>query len=223
MKNIVTFSGWGQDYDALENIAPDATHINYKDFDSVEALFESLDGVDCDIAIGWSLGGQLALRAINSDVIKPESLVLIATPFQFISGPSLKYGIDIDSFNEFMNNFSNNPEKTLLQFSLLIAQGDKDAKQIAKRLRNSNKEDAIKWLYWLEQLRNFNCQTMDYNKIPPTLAIVGSSDNVVDASQADLFRPLIRSGYKTEILDNCGHAPHLHDEQKVRQLILGAV
>ena len=223
MKNVVTFSGWGQNYDALENIAPGAAHINYKDFDSVEALFESLQGIQCDIAIGWSLGGQLALRAIDSDVIEPKRLVLISTPFQFIAGPGLKCGIDVDSFNVFMNDFSHDPVKTLKQFSLLIARGDKDAKEIARRLRNSDKEGAAKWLYWLEQLRSFTCQTMDYNKIPPTLAIIGSGDSVIDSSQVDLFRPLIRSGYKAEVLDNCGHAPHLHDEQKVRQLILEAV
>ncbi len=219
MKNIIAFSGWGQSYDALENIVPGANHINYKDFESIDVLFESLKGAPCDILVGWSLGGQLALRAIESDILKPKRLVLLSTPFQFISGQGLFCGINMDNFIEFENDFTHDPEKTLKQFATLIAHGDKDAKNIKRILRNSNHEDASKWLYWLEQLRCFSCKSMSYDKVPPTLAIVGSEDRIIKASQIDLFRPLIRSGYKATIFENCGHAPHLHDEEKVRELI----
>lgn len=220
MQNVITFSGWGQNYDALENIAPNAKHIDYTKFNNIEELFASLQNTPCDILIGWSLGGQLALRAIDADVIKPKRLVLISTPFQFVSGKGLKCGIDIDSFNEFENEFTHDPVQTLKQFASLIARGDKDANKIARELRKSDKADAEKWLYWLDQLRTFSCQAMNYAKIPPTLAIVGSGDSVIGSAQVDLFRPLIRSGYKTAVLPQCGHAPHLHDEQKVRDLIL---
>jgi pimeloyl-ACP methyl ester carboxylesterase len=219
MKNIITFSGWGQDYDALENIAPGANHINYKDYDDIESLFASLKNTPCDILIGWSLGGQLALRAIEADILKPERLVLISTPFQFIASDSIRCGINMDSFIEFENDFTNDPEKTLKQFANLIARGDKDSAQIARTLRKSDKADAKKWFYWLNELRKFSCKSMNYDKVPPTLAISGSEDSIIEATQIDLFRPLIRSGYKTAIFDKCGHAPHLHDEKKVRDLI----
>lgn len=221
MKNIITFSGWGQDYDALENIAPGANHINYSEFDNIESLFAALRDTPCDMLIGWSLGGQLALRAIDADILKPKRLVLISTPFQFISGHGLYCGINMDSFIEFENDFTHDPVKTLKQFATLIAKGDKDAKNIARILRNTDNEDAAKWLYWLDQLRSFSCKRMNYDKVPPTLAIIGSNDRIIQSSQIDLFRPLIRSGYKAAILEKCGHAPHLHDEDKVRELIAG--
>lgn len=222
MQNIITFSGWGQNYDALENIAPKATHIDYKQFNDIEQLFESLADKPCDLVIGWSLGGQVALRAIDAGILKPKRLVLIATPFQFVSGSGLKCGIDVDSFNEFENEFSHDPVQTLKEFSNLIARGDKDASKIARELRKSDKDDAEKWLYWLNQLRNFSCQALNYTKFPPTLSIIGSCDSIIGSAQVDLFRPLMRSGFKVAILQECGHAPHLHDEAKVRELILEA-
>ena len=219
MKNIIAFSGWGQDYDALENIVPGANHINYKDFENIDSLFESLKGVQCDVLVGWSLGGQLALRAIEADILQPKRLVLISTPFQFISGQGLFCGIKMDSFIEFENDFTHDPEKTLKHFASLIAHGDNDAKNIIRILRNANSVDASKWLYWLEQLRSFSCKNISYDKVPPTLAIIGSEDRIIESSQIDLFRPLIRSGYRAAILEKCGHAPHLHDEERVRELI----
>ena len=58
--------------------------------------------------------------------------------------------------------------------------------------------------------------------MPATTAIHGRDDTLVDASQTSLYKSLIKN-YKFEIFDSCGHAPHLHDEDRVKNIIQSAL
>lgn len=222
MTHTITLSGWGQPADSLENIAPGATHIDYKDMRSIDELFAHLRGKECDTLIGWSLGGQLALRAIDAGVLTPRQLVLLATPFQFIMGRGLKCGIDTDSFNVFENNFRKDPQQSLKDFARLIARNDTYAKRIISSLQAKRVENPDAWLHWLDHLRHFSCQLLDLTRMPTTLAIVGREDSVVDPTQADLFRPFC-ADFRLVTLPNCGHAPHLHDPDAVKESITSAL
>ncbi|MCE3233642.1 MAG: hydrolase [Rickettsiaceae bacterium] len=218
MTKVVTLSGWGQNFNALENIAPGANHIAYRDFGNTEKFLSSLKDIACDVLIGWSLGGQLALNAIDAGVLSPKLLVLIATPFQTLKSNSFRCGMDIDTFNEFESDFIKKPEETLNQFILMIAQNDSKAKEIITALRKNKETDAVKWLPWLDELRNFSCNKLDFQGMPKTLSIHGRDDTVFDVSQAGIFHPFIKD-YTSIIFEKCGHAPHLHDTEKVRNLI----
>lgn len=218
MTRIISFSGWGQEYDALENIAHGAMHVDYKSFENIESLFKSMENTECDLLIGWSLGGQVALRALSSGTIRAKALVLLATPFQFVAGGGLKCGIDMDNFNNFVSGFKKDPVATLKQFALLVGKNDENAKDIIRKLKERDYENVEKWAYWLDELGNFSCSRIDFSRIPKTLAIHGRDDSVVDVSQTGLFRPFI-ADYKLEVMDNCGHAPHLHNEPKVKRLV----
>lgn len=220
--NTLTFSGWGQAPDALANIAPNATHIKYRDYPDTSSLFTSIKGTACDLLIGWSLGGQLALRAVDSGVLKPKLLVLLATPFQFLSSKSFKSGMDGDTFHAFETSFHNNPEATLEQFALLIAKNDSNAKRIITYLKSQPKQNPDKWSHWLEELRTFSCSKLSFNNMPKTIAIHGRDDTIVDVAQAGILHPLI-ADYTCHIFEKCGHAPHLHDEKQVIEIINSAL
>ncbi len=58
--------------------------------------------------------------------------------------------------------------------------------------------------------------------MPKTFSIHGRDDTIVDVTQTGLFKSLI-SDYALEIFDACGHAPHLHDEARVREIIKAAL
>ena len=60
-------SGWGQPADALASIAPDATHLGYTHHDNVADVLSAIakEAARYDRIIGWSLGGQLAVRAVK--------------------------------------------------------------------------------------------------------------------------------------------------------------
>lgn len=221
MTDIVTFSGWGQAYDALDNIAPGARHIDYAGFQDISELYAHLDGTTCDVAIGWSLGGQLALRAIDEGALSAKLLVLIATPFQFVESPEVKCGMPENIYEGIRQDFENDPEKMLRGLSALIARNDSREKDILRQLKPST-QPSFNWLYWLDELENFSGNTLNFDNEPRTMMIHGREDTVVDVTQSSLFIPFF-PGHHTEIIDRCGHAPHLHDEGRVKQLIQDAL
>src|SRR5690349_8984668 len=122
MSNVFTISGWGQAHDSLASIAPDsATHLDYSNFTNIGAFFDSIKGQAPDILVGWSLGGQIALRAISDGIIKPKKLVLLATPYQFVASKDVKCAMDRDTFNLFHTGFENDPVKAIKRFLTLIS------------------------------------------------------------------------------------------------------
>ncbi|MDB2414970.1 alpha/beta hydrolase [Rickettsiales bacterium] len=217
MTSIVTFSGWGQQYDSLDIIAPKANHIAYGHLENIDDLFQKIGHIECDILIGWSLGGQISLRAIDKKIIKTKKLVLISTPFQFVEGRGVKGGLSSEYFTKFQSDFSDDPIKTLNQFSLLVARNDKNQKEIIKTLRKNDPEE-LNWKYWLNELESFSCNFINFDNIPETLIIHGREDSIVDIAQTGVFIPLIKECQRV-ILDQCSHAPHLHDPKYVKELI----
>jgi pimeloyl-ACP methyl ester carboxylesterase len=224
MNNIITISGWGQSSDSLANVAPEgALHLDYSKFANINDFFESIKGHNPDLVIGWSLGGQIALRAISEEIINPKALCLIATPYQFVVSKEIKCAMDRDTFNLFYRNFENDPVKTIRRFATLISLNDIHAHDILVKLRQgADIEHASKWLYWLEELENFSCNSLDFSKVPKTFAIHGRDDTLVDVTQTGLFKSLIKD-YTLKVLENCGHAPHLHDSIQVSKIIQAAL
>lgn len=219
MNKILTFSGWGQMPDALEAVAPGAEHVPYYGHSSIESLFESLQGTYVNCVVGWSLGAQIAIRAIEQGCLKADKLVLISPPYQFVSHHSLRAGMPREEFYAFEQAFAGNSEKVLRQFGLRVAKNDSEAKNIAGKLLD-NFPSSPYWSYWLEELGKFSCRYVDFTNFPETTIIHGNRDAVVDVSQIGLFVPFL-PGCHIEIIDNCSHAPHLHDMEKISKLIQG--
>jgi pimeloyl-ACP methyl ester carboxylesterase len=217
-KKIATFSGWGQPYDALKIVAGDAEHIRYNNFDDIDKLFASIKGNKYQTVIGWSLGGQIALRALDAGIISADKLVLIAAPFQFISENGMHCGMDIDTYTSFENMFNEDKQKTLQYFATLIAKNDRSMRGIARDLKSNMTDNLDNLSYWLGQLRNFSSSSLSFADIPQTTIICGQDDTIVDVTQSGLFGVLIKD-CSINILEKCGHAPHMHDSEKVKELI----
>ena len=224
MTNIMTFSGWGMAHDALANVTPEGSHhVDYSNFTSAQELFKSLKGQSPDVLVGWSLGGQLALRAISDGILAPKKLILLATPYQFVANKEVKCAMDKDTFSIFVRDLGRAPEMTLKRFITLISLNDANAYDIITKLKQTTSmENSKKWFYWLEELENFSCNSIDFSIIPTTYAIHGRDDTIVDSTQTGLFKSLI-ADLHLEIFDHCGHAPHLHDEARVKAIIQSAL
>ena len=230
-KNITCISGWGQKFDSLEFIFNDkifdpffVSSLDYSGFDDVEKFFSSVatnidSGVSTssEILVGWSLGGQLALRLIERKILQPKLLILIAPPFQMIKTPKIKSGMASDTFKKFRNGFAQAPNATLKQFSILTSMNDKNAGEIARTLDVSDKNFA-QLIYWLDELARFSCFDLDFSNMPPTLYFHGAGDMIVHVSQAEYFKARI-ANFSENIFANCGHAPHLNDVTRMRQII----
>jgi pimeloyl-[acyl-carrier protein] methyl ester esterase len=223
---ILCFSGWGQKFDSLESIfdpiffAQNQIYsFNYSKFYDVESCFAEIkkENFNPEILIGWSLGGQLAVRLIEKNILKPKLLILLAPPFQMIKKPNIRSGMAQNTFDEFYQNFASAPTQTLQQFSILTAMNDKHAKEIAKTL-DINNENFEQLKFWLKELERFSCFDVNFENMPRTLFVQGAGDMIVHESQAQYFKERIRN-FRLEIFNNCGHAPHLSDVKKLREII----
>jgi len=222
---ILTLSGWGQPHDALEVVAPSATHFDYSDFENVADVLGALAEVaqNYDVIIGWSLGGQLAVRAISAGLIMPKKLLLIGAPFQFVRTDFLNLGMPQDQFQKFRDNYANNSARTLAKAWELVAIGDANSEIVKEHLQKQNKEKMLEknWLNWLDLLNDFSCNSLDFSNFPliDTLLLHGAGDAVVSHAHAQEFVKNIPYA-KHILLENSGHAPHWHDSAQVRKHIL---
>lgn len=220
MKTLA-LSGWGQPPDALASLLPEATHLAYAHCDSVEAALAAIADTarGYDRVVGWSLGGQLLVRAIAARMMQPKRLVLIAAPFQFVdSGGGL--GMGPASFAQFSHNFLHHPLRTLHKAWELIAHSDRHADIIRSQMAEFSKDAVLAhdWMAWLSRLEGFSCEGLDFSGFPPTLIVQGGQDLVVEPGQAQRFAALIPKA-TLKLLPECGHAPHWHDRALVRQWI----
>lgn len=221
MRTLV-LSGWGQPHDALNSALPDATHFAYAHYDSTKvamaAIAESASEHDC--VVGWSLGGQLAVRAISEGLMQPKKLVLIGVPFQFVKSEELPLGMPPLVYQTFCDNYASNPKRTLRKAWDLISYGDQREQDVKQYLSQHDKEEILStnWQRWLEDLRTFSCEGFNWKNFPPTLLIHGDKDAVVWHEQSERFARLIPSA-TLEIWPGCGHAPHWHDSKKLYELI----
>jgi len=226
LKEIVCLSGWAQKPSSLESIFDDreffdvsVSSYNYLKHSSIENFFEAFSRkyqkLDC--LVGWSLGGQLAVRLIAKKIIKPKLLVLIAPPFQFVKNSHIKAAMPHSSYQEFLENFKKSPDAALKKFSILAILNDANAKII---IDNLALEDASSksLVYWLEELGRFSCFDINFENFPETLYFHGSGDMIVYPSQKDYFKERI-SSFTEVVVEKAGHAPHLSNVEKIRAYV----
>lgn len=222
MLKTATISGWGQAHDSLQAIAPDATALTYAHKRDAASALQAIsrNARDCELLIGWSLGGQLLVRAIAAGLLKPKKLVLIATPFQFVARPDNRIGMPADLYHTFRDNYAANAAKTLTKAWATIVKGDAHAAHIRHQLEAIDKTQVLAqdWLAWLDVLHGFTCADLYLADFPPALLIHGQEDAVVYHEQSLMFKQAIPHA-KLLTLPHCGHAPHWHNSEKIKQAI----
>lgn len=217
----LALSGWGQPHDALATIAADATHLDYARHESVDvALAQIAEAARShDTVIGWSLGGQLAVRAIATGLMRPRKLVLIGTPFEFVKdGRNGTMGRM--TYDKFRGNYASHPERTLRKAYELILHGDRNAERIRGYLERHDRQAVLakNWLAWLDRLGGLSAGALDLAHFPDTLLVHGANDAVVEHAQARRFAEALPQS-TLAIWEGCGHAPHWHNPEALAQLI----
>lgn len=204
----VALSGWGQPHDALAGVVPDAVHLDYAHAANVDEVFRMLKMHEPERIIGWSLGGQLAVRAVAAGVVKPKQLFLIAVPYQFKANA------------KFEQNYARNPARTLEKAWALIHHEDSKSEYIKDTLSGFNKDAVLQkdWLRWLRLLMHYNCDNLELSTFPATTLLQGDKDVVVEPEQSERFANKIPHARKV-LWVGCGHAPHFHDTNRTRELI----
>lgn len=213
---ILCLTGWQQEKNALATIAPDALHFDYAAYDNVETVFQMLPKTP-DVAIGWSLGGQLLVRAVAGRHIRPEKLILLAAPFQCIADAHFPQGMRTEDFNAVKSHYVRNPEAAVAQFQALVAMGDKYPRRILKAIR----PDSALWRdgkFWLDELGRTSCRELDFSEFPETIILHGEYDKVIHPASAKEFSLRLPSA-KVFWLPDRGHALHIEGKDYLLKLI----
>lgn len=217
--STLTLSGWTQPTDAVaQALAPDANIFDYSEYATPEASFAGLEAFkNVENIIAWSLGGQLAVRAIAAGVLRPKHLTVIAPPYQFVQAGA---GMDTTTFTLFRENYASDPARTKQRFHALVAKGDRDMRRILPLLGHHHAvEDTARWLPWLDDLGATSLDKLNLSALPRTLLVQGVNDAIVPAAQAERFAnhaPQIT----VERWDDVSHAPHMHDAARLTASIV---
>lgn len=221
MKTL-TLSGWTQPAGALAETLdlPGLHSLDYSDYATPEASFAALDAYrDAERVIGWSLGGQLALRAIAAGILRPAQLVLIATPYQFVSDTHFRGGMDPVTYRQFRENYATDTARTMGRFAALMGKGDAEGKRISATLVHHPEGHAVaRWLPWLDQLGTDSMRHLDLTRMPPTLIVHGEGDAIAPVAQGEMLAAQIPHARLVR-WEGTGHAPHLRDSMRLTEQI----
>jgi len=216
----LTLSGWTQPSDALAEHIPGALTFDYSDYPDAESAIAALRAFrEVPRIVAWSLGGQLALRAIAAGALAPERLILIAPPFQFVKDDTFPHGMSPVTFEQFRHNYATDADRTKERFHGLIGKGHRDPRAILRRLRHHPEvTDTARWLPWLDGLGR---DSLSGITLPPggdVTLLHGVGDAIVPVGQADYIRALLPEA-RYEYWEETGHAPHLEDTQRLLALL----
>lgn len=213
--STLLLSGWTQPIDALAHLEEGATPFDYSDYADADAAIEALRETKPSRVIAWSMGGQMALRAMAAGALRPNHLTLIAAPMQFVSDANMK-GMDPTTFSLFRESYARDPARTKTRFHGLVAKGDRDMKRVMGLLgHHLEVENVARWLPWLDDLAAHRLDESALASAPATLIIHGMNDAIVPFAQSERLARLLPH-VQLNAWAEVGHAPHVHDADRLR-------
>lgn len=217
---ILALSGWGQPHDALSHAFPSATHVDYARADGFESALKLLEPYqDYDVVVGWSMGGQLAVRAVAENVLSPRMVMLLATPYQFVKTAKNPIGMRADTAALFRENFLRDAPRTLKKSYALISHEDSREEHIKPYLADAMRRlPGYDWLHWYDELTTHTPGGYIQKTFPRTLIVHGARDVVVPSGHSDEWKKHIPHAH-VHVWDSCSHAPHWHDGPRLRTVL----
>jgi len=172
--------------------------------------------------IGWSLGGQIAMKYCLKYPKNVKNLVCISSTPCFIRKLGWEYGISINFFSKFKNNLLNNWKKTLKSFFLLQIKEDKESKNILKKLENDFMGQQLPTKEGLEKSLEILAEIDMRNEVKniniPALIITGKLDYISNYKASIWMQSQIKES-KIFIFDSAGHIPFLNHQRTCFKLI----
>ena len=172
--------------------------------------------------IGWSLGGQIAMKYYLKYPKTVNYLVCISSTPCFIRKPGWENGVSINFFSKFKKNLSNNWQKTLKNFFLLQIKENAGKRNILRKLENDfinqhppSKEALEKSLEILEE-NDMRTEVKNINI--PTL-IISSKKDAISNYKASIWMQSQIKDSKIFIHDSAGHIPFVSYQRKCFELI----
>ncbi|MEH6413935.1 pimeloyl-ACP methyl ester esterase BioH [Pseudomonas sp. CGJS7] len=172
--------------------------------------------------LGWSLGGQVALRAGLDHPQHVRGLIMIASSPRFVVGEDWPHGVSPDLFRNFGSALERDFRGTLEGFLALEALGSASAQEELRALRQQafeRGEPAERALHeGLTLLDGFDVRGELPRLQVPSLWISGRRDRLVPAGAMPAAAALAPQA-RSVVIAHAGHAPFLGAPDEVTQII----
>ena len=173
--------------------------------------------------IGWSLGGQLALAAALRQPQRVTQLLLVCASPRFRQGPGWPNAMAEQTLRQFASALALNHQQTLARFLSLQVQGDEQARETLRLLRQEVAErpepepqaleDGLKLLLEVDLRERLGALAV------PSLWLFGERDTLAPAAVIGELEQLAIPQARFAQLAGCAHAPFLsHPDSSLRLL-----
>ncbi|RPE80000.1 pimeloyl-ACP methyl ester esterase BioH [Vulcaniibacterium tengchongense] len=162
--------------------------------------------------LGWSLGGQFALRAALDHPGRVRGLVMVASSPRFVAGADWPHGVAPQLFGEFGESLRRDFRGTLEGFLALEALGSTHAQEELRDLKRqafARGEPAERALQeGLALLDTFDARA-ELSRLPvPSLWIAGRRDRLIPPGAMPAAAALAPQA-RSVVIAGAGHAPFL--------------
>ena len=174
------------------------------------------------IILGWSMGGQIAIKlAVKySDFI--NNLILISTTPCFIKRKGWSYAVDDKNLIEFATQLTKSRKKTILNFLALQLLGTEGSHKIINDLKHdfiNNENENYKGLVpALKLLRSVDLRLLVSKVKIPSLIISGGKDKLTPY-EASLWMQKKIVNSKIENIETASHIPFISHKNTVLNLV----
>lgn len=162
--------------------------------------------------VGWSLGGQLALRWALLHPAQVNRLVLLATTPCFVQKENWGGAMAADTLQDFAGSLLQNHAQTLRRFVALQVRGSENEKQILSELRaqlfSKGEPDLAALKGGLEILRDTDLREHLKNITQKTLVIGGVRDMLTPQAASAAMAAALPNA-KLQLIQGAAHAPFL--------------
>jgi pimeloyl-[acyl-carrier protein] methyl ester esterase len=162
--------------------------------------------------LGWSLGGQVAMRAALDHPHKIARLILLASTPRFVAAEDWPRGVASDDLQAFGSALLADPQATLLRFLSLQTRGMPGQKTLQQQLRQTllaapaPRRDALAG--GLAILRDTDLRDELPRLMQPALVLHGALDALTPPAAGTWLARVLPAAQHVE-LARAAHAPHL--------------
>jgi pimeloyl-[acyl-carrier protein] methyl ester esterase len=164
------------------------------------------------IAVGWSLGGMVAINIACRYPHLVRKLVLVASSPQFVVSDDWPCAVQRSILQSFADDLVKDYRATIMRFLSIQTLGSEQARVAVRELRDKvfiNGEPHIDSLTkGLDILQQCDLREQAEQVRCPTLVVVGEKDTLVPACSGDYTRQLITESI-AKTIPGAGHAPFI--------------
>ncbi|MHB1094080.1 pimeloyl-ACP methyl ester esterase BioH [Thiobacillus sp.] len=172
--------------------------------------------------LGWSLGGQVAMRAALDHPHRVARLILLASTPRFVMSEGWEYGMPLADLEDFSSALLADPHATLLRFLSLQTRGMPGQKAMLQQLRQTllaaPPAESSALAAGLAILCNTDLRAELSQLMQPALVLHGALDMLAPAAAGEWLADNLCDAQHLEFA-RAAHAPHLSHGEDVATAI----